>query len=299
MKAVHEEENRRGIVETSEHLKIIKKSIQEIMRSKRKNCSEFCDALIGFSTQQISESLKFLTTLRKTKAFVKTLESKHPYPDNSDDVTELSIPGAKYLKIVFDRRSATEEGCDYVQICKDETRSTFWNASPYQGRKDKSYWAGVGNTPPLIVKASKCFVVFHSDGSNSDWGYKLTCYGIMEEAEEEVKEEEREILGRYTSMTNLACWILEIVSKEHNIEISKKIFYQKTIRILRRYLEMVSWSRKLDIVNLIIDLSQQIHKVSVGEAATLELHSMKKTLIELMKTRHRIEISTVESKPSR
>jgi len=264
IKSVYLSEESRGI-ENSTILATLRSSIQAIIRSKRRQ-TDFCSTIIGFSTHQISENLKFLTTLKKTKAIVKTIESKHPYADNLDEVTELSIPGAKYLKIVFDRRSATESGCDYVQICRDESRTSFWNDTPYSGRRDSQNWAGVTGSngrviPACIVNADKCFVYFHSDGNTNDWGYKLTCYGIIEEADEEEKEIERDLMASFTSMANLACWLFEIVCREKNPATTKKLLRAKTIRVLRRYVDIVSWNKKEKAINLIIDIGNQLQKV--------------------------------------
>jgi hypothetical protein len=46
----------------------------------------------------------------------QVFESSHPYRSNMDEETEISFPGATSITIVFDPRSRTENGCDYIQF---------------------------------------------------------------------------------------------------------------------------------------------------------------------------------------
>lgn len=274
-------------------LKMMFKSIQDILRNKRRKASEFCDSLVGFSTHQISDTLKFLTSMKKTKAIVKTFESTHPYSDNHMETTEIYIKGAKYLKLVFDQRSATQEGCDYVEVCKDESHSLSWHDWKYSGSQGSTCWSKT-----CTVLSDKCYLHFHSDGLKSDWGYKVTCYGIIEEPDADEREDQVDMLNSYVIQANLAFWILDIICGESNAEMLSKLFIPKTIRTLRRYTEVISWDRKLEVSRIICSISHQIHKVSISEAVIQELDTLLKSLTSLMKEKYVIDNVAAPGTPS-
>ena len=91
-------------------------------------------------------------------------------PISVDTVIPIEFPDAVQLKIVFDKRCRTEQGCDYVRFFQG---STVVGETKYHGRSS-GVWAGVGSVPPLVVKGSSVEARFHSDGSNNDWGYYFT-----------------------------------------------------------------------------------------------------------------------------
>lgn len=64
----------------------------------------------------------------------RTLESKHPYENNTKQTFEVSFPGAVKLTIEFDAQSRTETGCDYLVFYKDRTRRKRWGMEKYSGR---------------------------------------------------------------------------------------------------------------------------------------------------------------------
>ena len=85
------------------------------------------------------------------------------------------MPGAEELLITFDRASRTEQNYDYVQFFKDKNRTGTWGMDKYSG----TTFPGVGETPPLRIPADTFFFHFHSDGSNTEWGYKFTVSGSV------------------------------------------------------------------------------------------------------------------------
>ncbi|OQR96419.1 HECT E3 ubiquitin ligase [Achlya hypogyna] len=109
-----------------------------------------------------------------TSSVTKMLESAHDYQNNTHELTELRVPGAKRLTITFDAASRTETGYDYVTFYKDESQTLFYGQEKYSGRGDDANWPGTGGRPPLVIDADGCVVLFHTDGSGVDWGYKLT-----------------------------------------------------------------------------------------------------------------------------
>ena len=55
-----------------------------------------------------------------------TLESPHPYRDNTDEVYEISIPGASELVVIFDPQTKTEANYDYLRFFKDASQTSYW-----------------------------------------------------------------------------------------------------------------------------------------------------------------------------
>jgi hypothetical protein len=292
LKAVYIEESKRQFTGT-QMLKIMLKSVQDILRNKRRQAAEFCDSLIGFSTHQIFDTLKFLTSFKKTKVVVKTYESAHPYSTNVDENIEIHFSGVKYIKVVFDPRSATKESVDFIQVYKDETHSSLWHDWKYTGKQGSVCWS-----KPCKVLADKCYFHFHSDSSNGDWGYKITCYGIIEEPELDEMDDQRHMLASFVTQANLAFRILEIVCGETNENMLSKLFIPRTIRALRRYAEVIFWDKKLEVLRLIGNMSHQIHKVNISETATQELYVLLRSLTSLMKSKYSLDGIAASGKPS-
>ncbi|RHY28980.1 hypothetical protein DYB32_005554 [Aphanomyces invadans] len=120
------------------------------------------------------------TVVETTAKVVKHMESPHDYLNNMHVLTELAIPGASTITITFDRRSRTEAAYDYVTFYKDATQTEFYGVEKYSGRGDDHNWPGMDNCPPLVIEAESCHVLFHTDGSGVDWGYKFTAVGVVE-----------------------------------------------------------------------------------------------------------------------
>lgn len=106
----------------------------------------------------------------------RTLESKHPYDNNTKQSFGISFPGATKLTVEFDPQSRTETGCDYVVFYKDRTRRDKWGMEKYSGR---DHWPGCGGRPPLEVPTSSFVLFWYTDGSNYDWGWRFTVTATM------------------------------------------------------------------------------------------------------------------------
>jgi hypothetical protein len=148
-------------------LDILKAKMLEVVRREDTMGKVVCKGLMNYSMKQLVEAIKLERALPPSKARTKIIETKHNYDDNTDEYHDVHFPGAKRLKLVFDKRSATEMDCDYVYIYKDSSHTERWGGK-YTGRVDGSdkNWPGV-NRPPLYIDADKCCVHFHSDGSNN------------------------------------------------------------------------------------------------------------------------------------
>ena len=65
--------------------------------------------------------------------------SSHPYDDNLDEYTTISMPGAVTITITFDPASRTEQNCDFVEFFVDESHGELVEGSQrYSGRDGTS-----------------------------------------------------------------------------------------------------------------------------------------------------------------
>ncbi|KAF1794506.1 Concanavalin A-like lectin/glucanase domain [Phytophthora cactorum] len=85
-----------------------------------------------------------------------------------------SFPGwASTLTITFDPQSRTEQGCDYLSFFKDKSLTDRWGAYQYCGVGSDANWPGVEDRPPLVIPADSFTLLWATDGSNVDWGWKF------------------------------------------------------------------------------------------------------------------------------
>ena len=108
------------------------------------------------------------------------IECPHDYASNSNLLWRICLPGALGVRVVFSEDSSTENNYDYVNIYAEESRATLLGGK-FTGRKGSvdKVWPGVAGRAPLLIEGrSECWVHFVSDGSNNDWGFKLTASAI-------------------------------------------------------------------------------------------------------------------------
>ena len=109
-------------------------------------------------------------------------------------MAQVSFPGAKSISITFDprclwrtaprahtraqalaallsRRTVTETNCDKLTFYANSTRSTTYGLS-------SGYSGGPGAWPtaatPLVIESDHYETLWHTDGSNTMWGWKYT-----------------------------------------------------------------------------------------------------------------------------
>ncbi|DAZ99415.1 TPA: hypothetical protein N0F65_004048 [Lagenidium giganteum] len=158
--------------------------------------------------------------LPRARGASRVIESAHPYHDNLDQYWQLSIPGAIKIKVMFDPRSKTETGCDWVCFYKDgSNRSELYGETQYGGRGGSENFPGCGGRPPLIIDADRFEVHFHSDSNQSDWGFKLYAVGIFEteSAAGEADGPKGEDIAGFVSLLHMCCWILITLSNKPDI----------------------------------------------------------------------------------
>ncbi|XP_065066167.1 zinc finger ZZ-type and EF-hand domain-containing protein 1-like isoform X1 [Rhopilema esculentum] len=97
------------------------------------------------------------------------VESRHNYDNNLRVVMVFSCPGCTEFKVEFDPRCETERRYDYLEFTdsKDQKRK-------FDQKVGTSEW-------PQVVEfkaGQKLHFLFHSDGSNNEWGYKFKVSAI-------------------------------------------------------------------------------------------------------------------------
>ena len=96
------------------------------------------------------------------------MESPHDYPDSCTDVWLYTSPGAQKLYVTFDERTCMEDGFDYLYIYDGNGQQI--------GKYTGTELAGTTVTVP----GDTVKIQINSDGSGSEWGFKVT--GIRAEA---------------------------------------------------------------------------------------------------------------------
>ena len=274
-------------------LDVIRKEAKEEESVGADGTLQLSDVIMNFAVKQLTDSLFVEKSPTPTRARVKTLESIHPYIDNMDEFYDISIPGAKRLKIVFDSRTSTERGCDHVCVYRDRSKSQQFGPQ-YTGRASGSdkVWAGLGSVPACEVPGDSCCLFFHTDSSNVDWGFALTCYGIMEEpSEEELEKLAAERSSPNKSSPKLACWLLEFLAKEQVSGVYRNLYAPSTIATLRRYVEIMPPDKKLFALNLLTSMIQEITRVPLTKDAVNEVMLLKSVIVDLSSKQHREEMA--------
>jgi hypothetical protein len=139
--------------------------------------------------------------LMQAKTVKQTFESRHPYADNMHEIKKIEIKGARKMTITFDRRCITEENCDYV---------TFGESSSIDPEIDKH----TGTTwPTRDFEGDTVWYLWHSDGSNNNWGWKFTVEaeiaGASSTAMQAAMDVDMKAIGELCSMMNaplVVCW---------------------------------------------------------------------------------------------
>jgi hypothetical protein len=127
----------------------------------------------------LPRKLMFSSSVTTARKIEKVFESAHPYDNNMDTTTEISIPGAKKLVVIFDPVSRTENNCDYVRFLDMNGNSLHPTIEKFCGRDGSQNWPGCEGRPELELECNPCRMTFHSDGSVTDWGFKFTVVGMI------------------------------------------------------------------------------------------------------------------------
>ena len=129
------------------------------------------------------ESSSSLFSLRSPLPNPIIIESSHPYDNNEDKYQTVCIPEAAKYSISFSSECKTEEKYDYCKFYKDSAHKEYWGQEKYSG----DTFPGVRGQDPLVIPAKSFVFHFHSDGSTTYWGYRITVKPIVELSEDERK----------------------------------------------------------------------------------------------------------------
>ncbi|XP_071796481.1 zinc finger ZZ-type and EF-hand domain-containing protein 1-like isoform X2 [Asterias amurensis] len=93
------------------------------------------------------------------------IESAHRYPHNQHVTQIFNCPGAQTFQVDFDSRCETELRYDYLEFT-----DSYGNKTRYDQKVGSDKWpVSVTFKSPVRLQ-----FLFHSDGSNNEWGYKFT-----------------------------------------------------------------------------------------------------------------------------
>ena len=135
--------------------------------------NQLIDAILPVLSMSTHDERRYLAAANNGTAQSVTIETNHPYEDNMDQYWDVDFKDTDLLIVTFDELSATERSNDYVQFFSDRSKSIQYGSNKYHGGAGNRNWPGVQGTEPLRIEASKCVVYFHSDGSRTDWGFRL------------------------------------------------------------------------------------------------------------------------------
>jgi hypothetical protein len=102
--------------------------------------------------------------LKQSVVGVWTRESSHNYENNAHTTEEFVCPSATKFVLEFDSRCVTERRYDYLEFT-DVTGAK----QKFDGRFNSEHWPRTAEFP-----GPKLQFLFHSDGSNNEWGYLFT-----------------------------------------------------------------------------------------------------------------------------
>jgi hypothetical protein len=138
---------------------------------------------LGPLAESLGPVLKLLTPSERESEVARrvsrtetiVIESEHEYRNNTHDKIKLHIPHAKSLTLTFSSETSTEATYDYVRLFQDEDMSLSLHPE-HDKFSGSECWPGKG-LPPLEVKGDTAWLLWHTDGTNVDWGWKLTISG--------------------------------------------------------------------------------------------------------------------------
>jgi len=101
------------------------------------------------------------------KDMAMTIESPHPYKENSNLSFPVSVPGAKYIRVVFDKIE-TERNYDKVMLL-DNTGAVVDQMSGILNNYTTDY-----------IKGDSAKIHFTSDASVNAWGFSVTKIQVIQ-----------------------------------------------------------------------------------------------------------------------
>jgi hypothetical protein len=247
------------------HLKqLIIKSVKSV---ENVSAHVLCENLVSYAKRQLSSSNQMSTVVAPvSRGMHRVIETRHPYENNMDQSYSVKLPGAKYLLLVFDERSATETNSDYLLVTDSKGNEVGGRMTGTAGSTDKN-WPGVGGKAPLRIDGDECYMTFHSDGGVVDWGFKLSIYGVVEEPTEYERKEYTNYMEKMTKRAvrpEFACWLLLLLSREHSELLDTLLFTADTLKSVSEYfISAADNEKKVVSLQLLSNIVQGIQRFSV------------------------------------
>jgi hypothetical protein len=250
-------------------LDALQRRLQEFLISKDAQDKENIGTLIKKCVQLLRRAPQYLP---KGRGAARIVESAHPYHDSMDQYWQVSIPGAKQIKVFFDPRSKSEAGCDYLCFYKNGTnRKETYGESQYGGRGGSENWPGCGGRPPLFINDDHFEVLFHSDSSQNDWGFKLYAIGVFEDEKIDCIDTDDddgfdgplhlndEDLEAYLRVLEMCCWLLKTLADTSQLSRAAfdKLLTFDTMEMLIYGLVHLPQHLKLSLLEVVTSIAKQ------------------------------------------
>ncbi|XP_049844846.1 E3 ubiquitin-protein ligase HERC2 [Schistocerca gregaria] len=130
--------------------------------------ADICDMLLELCVTELEDVASNTFSLHMAPKPV-VQESSHPYIDDATLTGHVKIPGAKGLRVEFDRKCSTERRHDPLTIM-DGTGKTV----AVRSGREWSDWS-----PEIRITGDELRWKFSSDGSVNGWGWRFTVYPVV------------------------------------------------------------------------------------------------------------------------
>ncbi|KAF0700480.1 Aste57867_9009 [Aphanomyces stellatus] len=239
--------------------------------------------LLAYATATLRRTMQ---SLPRSRAMVRSLESAHPYNDNVDTYWRIDMPGASRIKVVFDSRSKTEAGCDWMCFYAANDRTITYGETQYSGRGGSENWPGFGSRPPLIIESDRFEVYFHTDGSGNDWGWAFTAYGIVSDDDSTTPSD-----ATHLDKSLICCWLLKTLTAMPNATSATRdvLYSAQTLQSWLEFLSTMPRQIKLEVLAMVTNVALD-HSTWKAVSKHIGLWQQLRSLVKKrMRAQHKAE----------
>ena len=104
----------------------------------------------------------------------KVVECEHPYQNNQDVRTPVNFKGADQYTLQFDAACSSEAGMDFLEV---KAKGDTGGDPAFSGKFSGVVGAWPAATETKEIKAQSLDLLWHTDASGVDWGFKVTIKG--------------------------------------------------------------------------------------------------------------------------
>ncbi len=128
-----------------------------------------------------------------------------------------------------------------------------------------------------------------------DWGFEVDVFGIFVEPTESERKSYEDQVKKVSDRSlhpDLACWILNLLAREHNKTLDKQLYTVETFKALGNYFETAKLEKKLNILLLLSNMLQSLTRLTVLTENVLEEVLLLRTkVLELSNKLYKTETS--------